>query len=202
MTTLMETTRLISTDAYGERGDVQQSYMERVRAPFSLRCGALLIDYILLVGIIAFSTFWARMGNSGRATTSNAEMVGIVIAIIVAIINFIGLPVLRGQTLGKWATGLVIRRKDGKPLSWRRALLRHLIVYPPFFLILGLGFLVADKLIAAAYLGGVFVLTLGLGFLMATFNANGRALHDLIANTVVVREDVRRTRQQIRSSVS
>jgi uncharacterized RDD family membrane protein YckC len=197
MTARIETTSLLSTDAYGERGDAQ-SYMERFRAPFSLRCGALLIDYILLVGIIAFSTLLARMGNSGR-TTGNAEMVGILIAMIVAALNFIGLPALRGQTLGKWATGLVVRQKDGEPLSWGRALVRHLIVYPPFFLILGLGFLFADKLGAAAVLGGVCVLTLGLGFLMATFNAHGRALHDLIANTVVVRDEVRRTRRRIRA---
>ena len=198
---MTETTRLISTDAYGAGGEVQR-YMERFRAPFSLRCGALLIDYILLAGIIAFSTLLARMGNSGRATTGNAETVGILIAIIVAAINFIGLSALRGQTLGKWATGLVVRRKDGEPLNWGHALLRHSVVYPPFFLLLALGFLFAGKLTVAAYLGGVFVLTLGLGFLTATFNSHGRAVHDLIANSIVVRETVRRTRRQIRSSVS
>jgi uncharacterized RDD family membrane protein YckC len=30
---------------------------------------------------------------------------------------------------------------------------------------------------------------------MAAVSANGRALHDIIADTVVVREDVRRTRR-------
>jgi uncharacterized RDD family membrane protein YckC len=30
---------------------------------------------------------------------------------------------------------------------------------------------------------------------MATFNAHGRALHDIIAGTVVVRENARRTRR-------
>jgi uncharacterized RDD family membrane protein YckC len=174
--------------------------MERFRAPFSLRCGALLIDYILIAGIIAFSTLLARMGNAGRSATSNAEMVGIVIAIIVAALNFILLSALRGQTLGKWVTGLVVRDKDGERVNAGRMLLRHLIVYPPFFLILALVFvLVPDKLIVAAYLGGVFILTLGLGFLMATFNANGRALHDLLAGTVVMRGDVRPPRRKIRS---
>jgi uncharacterized RDD family membrane protein YckC len=32
------------------------------------------------------------------------------------------------------------------------------------------------------------LVTLGLGFLLAAFNREGRALHDLIAGTVVVRE--------------
>lgn len=187
-------TTLLSTDAIGERVQAQ-GYMERLRAPFSLRCGALLIDYILLVGIIAFSTLLARLGSHGPATTSNAQTIGIIIAIIVAAINFIGLSALRGQTLGKWATGLCIRRKDGELLSWERALLRHLVLYPPAFLILGLGFLVAGMMTAAAVAGIGFVLTLGIGFLMATFNAHGRALHDIIADTVVVRENARRTRR-------
>jgi uncharacterized RDD family membrane protein YckC len=178
----------------GERAQAQ-GYMERFRAPFSLRCGALLVDYILLVGIIAFSTLLARLGSHGPATRSNAQIIGIFVAIIVAAINFIGLPALRGQTLGKWATGLCIRRTDGELLSWERSLLRHLVLYPPAFLMLGLAFLVANMLPAAAVAAGGFVVTLGIGFLMATFNAHGRALHDVIADTVVVRENARRTRR-------
>ncbi|HEV7375574.1 MAG TPA: RDD family protein [Pyrinomonadaceae bacterium] len=187
-------TTMLSTDAIGERVQAQ-GYMERFRAPFSLRCGALLIDYILLVGIIAFSTLLARLGNHGPATTSNAQTIGIIIAMIVAAINFIGLSALRGQTLGKWATGLCIRRTDGELLSWERSLLRHLVLYPPAFLIFGLAFLVANTMTAAAVAGIGFVVTLGIGFLMATFNAHGRALHDIIADTVVVRENARRTRR-------
>ena len=193
MTARIETT-LLPTDAADERIH-GQSYMERFRAPFSLRCGALLIDYILIVGIIAFSTLLARLGGHGPVMTGNAQIIGIVIAIIVGVVNFVGLSVLRGQTLGKWATGLYIRRTDGEPLSWERALLRHLVLYPPAFLMFGLGFLVAGMMTAAAVMGGALVLTLGIGFLMATVNAHGRALHDLIADTVVVREDVRRKRR-------
>jgi uncharacterized RDD family membrane protein YckC len=193
MTARIETTSLLSADT-AERSHAQ-SYMERFRAPFSLRCGALLVDYILLAGIIAFSTLLARMGNHQRASQSNAQMVGIFIAVVVAVINFIGLPVWRGQTLGKWATGLRVRRKDGEPLSWWRALIRHLVVYPPFYIVLGLSFLVADMLTPALVAGGGFVLMLALGFLVATLSANGRALHDIVADTVVVRESARRTRR-------
>jgi uncharacterized RDD family membrane protein YckC len=187
-------TTLLPSDAIGERVSAQ-GYMERFRAPFSLRCGALLIDYILLVGIIAFSTLLARLGSHGPGITSNAQSIGIFVAIIVAAINFIGLTALRGQTLGKWATGLCIRRTEGERLSWERGLLRHLVLYPPAFLMLGLGFLVAGIFTAAAVAGVGFVLTLGIGFLMATFNAHGRSLHDIIADTVVVRENARRTRR-------
>jgi uncharacterized RDD family membrane protein YckC len=187
-------TTMLPADVMGERA-LAQGYMERFRAPFSLRCGALLVDYILLVGIIAFSTLLARLGSHGPATRSNAQIIGIFVAIIVAAINFIGLSALRGQTLGKWATGLCIRRTDGELLSWERSLLRHLVLYPPAFLMLGLAFLVANMLPAAAVAAGGFVVTLGIGFLMATFNAHGRALHDVIADTVVVRENARRTRR-------
>ena len=169
-----------------------ESFQDRFRAPFSLRCGALLIDYILVAGIIAFSTLLARMGNRPRASASSAEMIGIFIAVVVAVINFLGLPILRGQTLGKWATGLVIRRKEGEPLTWERALLRHLLVYPPLFLMLCLGFLVAEILPAALVMAGVFIVMLGIGFVIAAFSDHARALHDIIAGTVVVREGARR----------
>ena len=172
-----------------------QGYLERYRAPFSLRCGAFLIDYILLVAIIAFSTVLARVGGRPRALTSTSETVGLLIAGGVALLNFVGLTALRGQTLGKWAAGLCIRRRDGEPLTLSRTLLRHLVAYPLSFLILGLGFLLADLQTAAIAAAGGFAFTLALGLLMAAFGANGRALHDLIADTVVVREDVRRTRR-------
>ena len=38
---------------------------ERLRAPFILRCGALLIDYILVVGVLAFATLLARFSGEG-----------------------------------------------------------------------------------------------------------------------------------------
>lgn len=181
--------------AEGEARSDRQGYLERYRAPFSLRCGAFLVDYILLAAIIAFSTMLARMGVRPRALASTSETLGFLIAGAIALLNFVGLTVLRGQTLGKWATGLCIRRSDGEPLTLVRSLMRHLIAYPLSFLILGLGFLVADFPTAAVVMAGGFVLTLALGFVMAAVSANGRALHDIIADTVVVREDVRRTRR-------
>jgi uncharacterized RDD family membrane protein YckC len=170
-------------------------YLERYRAPFSLRCGAFLIDYILLVAVIAFSTVLARLGVRPRALSTTSETLGLFIAGALALLNFIGLTALRGQTLGKWATGLRIRRKDGEALSLGRVLLRHLVAYPLSFLILALAFLVADFPVAAIVAAGGFALTLGLGFVMAALGTNGRALHDVIADTVVIREDVRRTRR-------
>jgi uncharacterized RDD family membrane protein YckC len=169
MTARIETTPLVQTEAT-TRAAVQ-TYLERYRAPFSLRCGALLIDYVILMGIVAFSTLLARtMGGGARSSGDATETTGILIALGVAVLNFVLLPAWRGQTLGKWATGLRIVRRDGQLMGAGRSLIRHLIGYP------------------------LSLLTLGVGFLLAAFNSNGRALHDLIAGTVVVREEARRTR--------
>jgi uncharacterized RDD family membrane protein YckC len=67
-------------------------------------------------------------------------------------------------------TGLRIERRDGERAGFARTLLRHT-----------LGYLLS-------------LLTLGLGFLLAAFNREGRALHDLLAGTVVVRAGAQRAR--------
>lgn len=149
-----------------------QAHVERFRAPFSLRCGAVLIDYIIFAAIIAFSTLLARlMGGGARMAGGSAETIGFFIALGVMLFNFFILTGWRGQTFGKWATGLRIEQSDGRPLSPLRSILRHLIGYP------------------------LSLLPLGLGFLLAVFDGRGRGLHDFIARTVVVRATPRRTRQ-------
>lgn len=137
----------------------------RARAPFSLRCGALLIDYIVLVAILAFSTLISRMlGGGARTAGTSSETAGILIAMAVAVLDLGVLAGLTGLTIGKWATGLRIERTNGERLGMGHALLRHFVGYP------------------------VSLATLGLGFVFAIFSSRGRALHDLIADTIVVRE--------------
>jgi uncharacterized RDD family membrane protein YckC len=142
-----------------------EAHVERFRAPFSLRCGAFLIDYIVLIGVVAFSTLIARFfGGGARLAGGTVETMGFMIAAGFTLLNFVLLTAWRGQTIGKWATGLRIEQMDGRDLSVMRALLRHLVGYPLSFL------------------------TGGLGFLVSIFNAQGRALHDFVAGTVVVRD--------------
>jgi len=137
----------------------------RLRAPFSLRCGALLIDYVILTSIVVFGTLIARMlGGGARSAGSSAETVGILTAVVVAILDLGILAGLTGRTLGKWATGLRIERMDGSAPGIGWAFLRHFVGYPLSFLLLGLGFLIA------------------------TLTVRGRTLHDMIAGTIVVRE--------------
>ena len=137
----------------------------RIRGPFSLRCGAILIDYIVLVAILAFSTLVSRLlGGGARSAGSSSLNIGVILALVVAALDLGVLPGLTGLTIGKWATGLRIRRSDGGELGIGRAFLRHFVGYP------------------------VSALPLGLGFVIAALNARGRGLHDLIAGTIVVRE--------------
>lgn len=139
--------------------------VERRPAPFALRCGAMLIDYIILVGIVAFSTLVARvLGGGARTAASSAESVGFGIALAVAVLNLGVFAGFTGRTLGKWATGLRVQRTNGAEPGVGRAFIRHFVGYPLSFL------------------------TLGFGFLLATVSTRGRALHDLIADTIVVRE--------------
>lgn len=138
---------------------------KRLTAPFPLRCGALLIDYIALVSIVVFGTLVARMlGGGARAAGTSAETVAILLAIFMALVNLVVLPGFTGLTLGKWATGLRIERVDGSRLGFGRALLRHVVGYPLSFALLGIGFLIA------------------------AVTVQGRGLHDMIAGTIVVRE--------------
>jgi uncharacterized RDD family membrane protein YckC len=137
----------------------------RLHVPFPLRCGAFLIDYIVLISLVVLGTLFARMlGGGARAAGNSAETAAIALAIVVALLNLGVLPGLTGLTLGKWATGLRIQRVNSGNPGIGRALLRHFVGYPLSFV------------------------TLGIGFLLATVTVHGRGLHDMIAGTVVVRE--------------
>lgn len=145
----------------------EQRVRVRFRAPFALRCGALLIDYILLALIMTSSTMIARlMGGGARMAGGTAEKAGIIITIVLAILDLGVLAGLTGRTIGKWTTGLRIERTDGGPPGIGRAFLRHFVGYP------------------------LSLLPFGLGFLIVAVNPTGRALHDLIAGTIVVRPQV------------
>jgi uncharacterized RDD family membrane protein YckC len=65
-------------------------------------------------------------------------------------------------TLGKLMSGLQVVRSNGEPLTFGRAIIRYI----------------------GRYLN---LLTLGIGFLMIAFTARKQGLHDMIADTVVLR---------------
>ena len=78
----------------------------RYRAPFALRCGALLIDYILLALILTLSIMIARlMGGGARMAGGTAEKIGLIVTSVVAVLDLGVLAGIYGQTVGKWTTG-------------------------------------------------------------------------------------------------
>lgn len=137
---------------------------ENLKTPFILRCGAVIIDYLLFILFPAvFLLIGRAAGNDGSALlNSEFNNVGWLLAILVGFSNLIVLPAISGRTAGKFAAGLQIVRKDGSPPSVKQLVLRQTLGY---LLTLGTG---------------------GLGFVLSTLSRKGRALHDLLFGTVVI----------------
>lgn len=137
---------------------------ELLKAPFLLRCGAFLIDYILLICIPVVGLLIARSSGNDGAKLLNSEInsTGWLIALLLGLTNFVIFPMFSGQSLGKMLTGLRVVKTDGEYPSFVNLLVRHTI-----------GYLLT-------------ILTGGLGFLFSVFNIKGRALHDFLAGTIVI----------------
>ena len=135
-----------------------------LQAPFLLRCGALIIDYILLVSVPAVSILLGRfMGDDGaKLLNSPISNTGWLIMILLGLTNVIIFPIFSGQSIGKMFTGLRITNMKGENPGFGKLILRHLIGYP------------------------ITLITGGLGFLLAIVTPNGRALHDYLSGTMVV----------------
>ncbi|MCW5744806.1 MAG: RDD family protein [Alphaproteobacteria bacterium] len=132
---------------------------------FWLRFVAYIIDSVVLnvvVFIISFAIGLA-LGAANRSDEQTAQAIGSVIGIILAWLYFaLQESSEAGATLGKRALGLRVLRGDGVRLSFGRATGR-------FF---------------AKFLSAVILL---IGYIMAAFTERKRALHDMIADTVVIR---------------
>lgn len=137
---------------------------ERLKAPFLLRCGALMIDYIIFIAVPVIALLIGRMlGDDGRKLlNSQLNNAGWLIAILIALSNFIIFPMMGGQSVGKMLTGLRVVKTDGTKPTIAALLIRYLIGYP------------------------LTILTGGLGFLLSAFNQRGRALDDFLAGTIVI----------------
>lgn len=135
-----------------------------LRAPFALRCGAMLIDYIVVVAVpvtaMILNAFVFNDGASRLGSSSNTT--GWLLAIMVVLSNFFFLPLAGGQSVGKMMTGLRIVKLDGTSPSITSVLIRQ-----------SLGYLLT-------------FFSLGTGFLISAFNRSGRSLHDYVAGTTVI----------------
>jgi uncharacterized RDD family membrane protein YckC len=133
-----------------------------LRAPFFLRCAAFAIDYLVLIAIPVVWLLLSRPLSDSGASQSIAPAAWIA-GIILALLNEVILPLWNGKTVGKMLTGLTIVEMDGTPIGLSSLLRRNILGY----------------LLTA--------LTLGIGFLISGINSSGRALHDLVGGTIVVR---------------
>lgn len=134
---------------------------ERLKAPFFLRCGALFIDYIVVVAMPLIWLISTKLVVGGGINTTMTNT-GWVIAVIVGLANLLVLPSMWGKTIGMMLTGITIVKTDGTRVGIGKILLRNTIGY------------------------SLTVLTLGLGFLISAVNPSGRSLHDFVAGTIVV----------------
>lgn len=137
---------------------------EELAAPFFLRCGALMIDYILVISIPVICMLVSRyLGNDGaKLLNSELNNTGWLIAILIGLTNLIIFPMFSGQSVGKMLTGLRIVTIEGRGVPFGTILFRHTF-----------GYLLT-------------LLTGCLGFLLSVLNRRGRALHDYLAGTIVI----------------
>lgn len=129
----------------------------------------------LLLGLVAAPVIWLVLAAAGPSAKA-ADIDGLLslaarqARFIVPTLAFVALAsavysalsvALMGATLGKRVLGLEVVGNDGRRPSPRRAVARAALTLLSFAL-------------------------LGLGCLLALFTRSGRALHDLLAGTVVV----------------
>jgi uncharacterized RDD family membrane protein YckC len=136
--------------------------VERLKAPILLRCGAVLIDYIILISIPVIGLLLARYLRETNLLNNNITNTSWLIMILFAVTNFVIFPLFSGQSVGKMLTGLRVVKSDGDSPTLGKLFMRHFVGYFVTFL------------------------TLGLGFLPAVLNKSGRTLHDYISGTIVI----------------
>jgi uncharacterized RDD family membrane protein YckC len=135
---------------------------EVLKAPFLLRCAAAMVDYMILLAVPILWLFLSTYVGDGPASV-NISVTVWMFTLIVWLVNFLALPLFRGQTVGKMFAGITVVRKDGRPVRLGAIVLRNVV-----------GYLLT-------------LLTLGIGFFVSALNRSGRSLHDFVAGTVVIR---------------
>jgi uncharacterized RDD family membrane protein YckC len=161
--------RTVQVNNPGAREIVVGFSPEAVKAPFFLRCGALIIDYIIVIAIPVIGLLVSRFtGNDGaKLLNEGVSSASWLVAALVGFTNIVFLPMFSGQTIGKIVTGLRIVRIDGTAPTIGAIAFRQTVGYF-FTLVSG-----------------------GLGFLFSVFSSKGRSLHDYLSGTVVIYADRR-----------
>ncbi len=128
------------------------------------RIGAALLD-VSLLGVIDVMVIYLTLRLCGLSAASLGSLPLVPLATFLALIDcgyLVIFTAARGQTIGKMATGIRVIGKETDVVTARSAILRTVAYF-------------------------VSALPIGLGFLVGLFSREGRALHDRLAETWVVR---------------
>ena len=139
---------------------------------FGNRLLAMIIDSLLLAVVITVPTFllFFFLGLGAGLGAQRAAGLGSVLLVLGVFVALALLPMVydvvmiskKGATYGKAFRKLSVVRTNGEPVSLGRALVRTLV---------------------KSFLSGILLI----GYLMPLFTAKKQALHDLLADTIVVR---------------
>lgn len=135
---------------------------EVMKAPFALRIAAICVDYLVFLLLPVTWLVLARFLSDTGTPDSIGNTIWF-IGFILLIANSILLPMVNGQSLGKMIFGMHIVKNDGRRADLFSILLRNVFGY------------------------ALTLCSAGLGFVFSVFSSKGRALHDYIAGTMVVR---------------
>lgn len=140
-----------------------QSYAAQEYAGWGARLGALIID-ALIVGAVAFVLALPAASGSGNGVAGASLAVIYVVAYLYAPLTMMRKGRHNGQTFGKQAVGIRVRRDTGGEIGFWYAALREILVK-----------------------GLIGTLTLGIDYLWPLWDKRNQALHDKIVATYVVR---------------
>ena len=173
-------------------------------ASYSERCGAFILDALLLVAVLAVLTmlvlaaFWRAGSDKGGEVAAVIWLLG---AFLLRNFYFIGFEIRTGAaTPGKRAMGLRVIARDGGRLTadavFARNAMRELEVFLPATFLFSGGFGVdAGLMVLGSIWSGVFVL-------FPLYNRDRLRLGDLAAGTMVVKAPRRVLRPDLAKDVS
>jgi len=175
-------------------------------ASFETRLVAFVLDMIVLFSVlalffaVAFLQILLRTDFGEKDTPDSAVWAAAIMlatyCFLFLPLYFVGLWVWRGQTVGQVAMAIKVVRRDGRPMGLARAAVRvgglnflPLVFGASLLALLATG-LAEDALIAIIWVLIAAALALMaiqvLGFLMIPFDQQRQALHDRLADTIVV----------------
>lgn len=167
--------------------------MERYQT-FARRIMAVIVDTAVFIPFVIFEIFFIS-----EETPFGFALLWILVPSIIYFCYYIGLHWIYGQTLGKMVARVKVLDLRGSPISFTQSCLREVfyILFEAFHIAIGLYFLqiglgpiseaeseLSSYAIVIAAIWGI------LNVIVCLKSPKNRAVHDMIAGTVVVRVDV------------